>query len=279
MKKKKSIIILLVLFSISLAITPPAIPQVGTYTFHGAPGNQKILRVRTVNNASLEDLWGVGWTGVLESSFGDGCVDIGAGMKSVVVAVNTSDKLDLSFFGLGVVDIATYVTDTWNWTLGAFSNTPHNFNVTVSSFYNPVTLSSYITAFWALAMLDVNVSVQNAAIYFAQLPTSVAQYLGAIVWEDKWENVGNTIVHHAEASDWSFLFGFQYLENCTEVWTFDETYGAFIGYKTLDDESNTIYEFSIDLAIGIPGYELSIIFGVGVVTIIGVIFVTMKKKR
>ena len=59
MKKSKILLTSIIIFSIIFAIAPPVVPQVGTYTFHGAPGAEKILRVRTVNNASLEDLFGV----------------------------------------------------------------------------------------------------------------------------------------------------------------------------------------------------------------------------
>ncbi|MFW9828651.1 MAG: hypothetical protein ACFFEY_13750 [Candidatus Thorarchaeota archaeon] len=281
MKKAKFLIAFLVLLSITLAITPPVIPQVGTYTFHGAPGNQKILRVRTVDSSGLSDLFGTTWNTILQDSFGDGCTTVGAGLKSVVVSVNTSAELDLTLFGLGIVDIATYVTDTWNWTVGAFSAAPHNEDVGVSSFYNPNTLSSFITIFYSFSLIDTNVSVQNAAIYLTQLPTDVGDYLGEIIWNDGWENVGNTIVHHALENEWSFFYSFQYLENCTEIWTYDGTYGAYIGYKILDDTETVIYEYNIELPglPGIPGFEFSIILGVSLLSIIGLIFVITRKKR
>ena len=96
MKKTKILLASLIIFSITFAITPSVIPQVGTYTFHGAPGNEKVLRVRTVNNASLTDLFGAGWDAILEGSFGEGCITVGAGSKSVVVSVNTSATFDLT---------------------------------------------------------------------------------------------------------------------------------------------------------------------------------------
>lgn len=280
MKKTKILLASVIIFGITFAMAPPVIPQVGTYTFHGAPGNEKILRVRTVNNASLEDLFGAGWTGVLEGSFGDGCINVGAGLKSVVVSVNTSAILDLTAIGLAKEDMTTYVTNTWDWTIGAFSNTPHNYNVSVMSFYDPTILSEYIHIFWTFYFLDVNVSVQNAALYLTQLPTPVAQYLGAIVWEDQWQNVGNTIVHNALAGNYSFS-GFQYLEDCTEIWTYDETYGAYIGYKILDNETNVIYEYNIELpgTPAISGYNLPIVIGIANIGIISLIFILMKKKR
>jgi hypothetical protein len=282
MKKSKILLTSIIIFSITFAIAPPVVPQVGTYTFHGAPGNEKILRVRTVNNASLEDLFGAGWKDVLEASFGEGCIHVGAGLKSVVVAVNTTDKLDLSGIGLGMVNITTYTTHTWNWTVGAFSNEPHNKYINVSSLYDPAVLSEYIHIFWTFWWLDVNVSVQNAAAYLSQLPTPVAQYLGAITWEDQWENVGNTIVHHAYAGNFSFFLNlFQYQEDCTEIWTYDETYGAYLGYKIVDNETNVIYEYSWEAPSGaaISGYHLPIVIGIASIGIVSLIFIVMKKKR
>jgi hypothetical protein len=284
LKKSKILLASLIIISITFAIAPPVVPQVGTYEFHGSPGAVKVLRVRTVNNASLEDLFGAGWVGILEASFGKGCINVGAGLKSVVVSVNKSATLDLTLYGLGVANMTVYVTNTWNWTVGAFSATPHNLNVGVMSFYNPTTLSNFVNLFWWYASsftLDVNVSVQNGAAYLTQLPTPVAQYLGAIIWEDQWENVGNTIVHNAKAGNYSFFLNlFQYQEDCTEIWTYDETYGAYLGYKILDNESNVIYEYSWEPPSGgISGYDLPIVIGIGSIGIISLIFIVMRKKR
>ena len=58
MNKSKLMISLLLMVSMMLLITPPANSQIGTYTFHGAPGDQKILIVKTSNNQSMEDLFG-----------------------------------------------------------------------------------------------------------------------------------------------------------------------------------------------------------------------------
>ncbi|MFX1380551.1 MAG: hypothetical protein ACFFA4_15805 [Promethearchaeota archaeon] len=284
MKRSNWMIGFIILFTISLAITPPAIPQIGTYTFRGASGNQKILKVRTVNNQSLEDLFGIGWVSVIEI-FGKGAANVGARSKSLVTAVNFSAKFDASteifpILGLPLYDIALYNTSNWDWTTGAFSNTPDSVGQIVRSFYNPANLITYInTLYNTYFFIPYNISLHTAGAFFAQLPTNVDQYLGAFIWEPKWENIGNTIVHHAEALDWNVpLYTFQYLENCTEIWTYDRTYGAWIGYKIKDDTGTTIYEFSIELA-GIPGYEVTIIFGVAAASIIGIIFVIMKKKR
>ncbi|MFW9823994.1 MAG: hypothetical protein ACFFE4_13705, partial [Candidatus Thorarchaeota archaeon] len=121
----------------------------------------------------------------------------------------------------------------------------------------------------------------NAAIYFTQLPTPVDQYLGAITWEDNWVASGNTVIHNAMLGEFIFLTTYQYLENCTETWIFDETYGAWIGYKLQDNETNTIYEFNIELpaSAGIPGFELPIVIGAIAISIISVIVARIRKRR
>jgi hypothetical protein len=286
MKKSNWIMGFIILFSISLAITPFAIPQIGTYTFHGAAGNVKILKVRVADNSSLEDLFGADYAADLEGFFGAGCLVVGAQKKSLVTAVNFSAKFDASLeifpvFGLPLMDITLYNTSNWDWTTGSFSETPDSEGDIVRSFYDPTNLTNYINILYTTYLATpYNISTHTAGAFLAQLPTSVAQYLGALVWEPGWENYANTIRHTALAG--SFIFGtlIQYEEDCTEIWTYDTTYGAWIGYEILDNETNTIYKFSIELALpGIPGYELPIIFGVSTVTIIGLIFVVTKKRR
>ncbi|KKK40211.1 hypothetical protein LCGC14_1926850 [marine sediment metagenome] len=55
------------------------------------------------------------------------------------------------------------------------------------------------------------------------------------MWEDNWVASGNTIIHQAEAGEFIFLTTYQYLENCTETWTYDKTNGDWIGYKLQDN--------------------------------------------
>ncbi|MGB5911221.1 MAG: hypothetical protein WBH31_08525 [Promethearchaeia archaeon] len=272
MKKLKVGLLVFIFLSITLSLTPAVVPQIGTYTFHGAPGDTKILKINTVNNASLNDLFGAGWVNVIES-FGPGAANVGARKKSLVTAVNTSHKINYGPFG--IYDGALYNTSNWDWTTGEFSATPDSIGDVVESFYDPTNLTYIVNAFFASA-----VTVQNGAYHLAQLPTPVAQYLGAIVWAAKWQNVGNTVVHNADAGDWDSFFTFQYLEDCTEIWEYDSTYGAWIGYKILDNETNTIYEFSIELAISeIPGFELSVFLGITAMTTVGIIYTLMKKKN
>jgi hypothetical protein len=274
MKKTKIIVLILIAFSIAFSFAPTATPQVGTYTFHGASGNEKTLIVRTADNTSLGIVFGPGYVGVIEGSFGTGALVVGAKKKSLVTDVNFTHKIDYTGFGIGIVDATLYNTSNWDWTTGAFSNTPDSVGDIVESLYDPTHLTTIANVF------GMNVTVQNVAIHMAQLPTSVAQYLGAMVWEPKWQNSGNTVVHNAVAGDWHSFFFFQYLHNCTETWTYDGTYGSWIGYKLVAN-STTVYEFSIELttAAEIPGFELSIITVASLSAMVFLIFVIMKKRK
>ena len=279
MKKTKFIVLFAILLSIAFSFTPIAKPQVGTYTFHGAAGDQKILKVRTVNNASLEDLFGSNWTDVIEL-FGEGAANVGAQSKSVVTAVNFSAKYDLTTWGLGIMDICNYTTNNWNWTTEKFADAPDRTEESVFTFYDPTNLTAFINFYYSFIppYVAFNVSIQNAGAFLAQLPTPAAQYLGAIVWYPKWQNSGTTVIHSPDAGHYLFGTYTQYQEDCTETWTYDSTYGAWIGYKIQDNETNTIYEFSIELP-GIPGYELSLFIGLTFVSIIGVIYIVIRKKK
>ncbi len=292
MKKLKVTLLAVIFISIAFSFTPPVLPQVGTYTFHGAAGNEKILEVRVADNSSLEDLFGAGYASILEGFFDPGCLIVGAQKKSLVTAVNFSAKFDPLTYIFPtpgpIVDVAEYNTSNWDWTTGAFSSTPDSIGDIVISFYDPTELTQFINNFYVtwggflgVGNIPYNISTHTAGAFLAQLPTPVAQYLGALVWEPDWTNIGNTIVHNAAALDYIFGTAIQYLEDCTETWTYDGTYGAWIGYNILDNESNTIYEFSIELpaAAEIPGYELTIILGVATLTSIGLISVLMKKKN
>ena len=205
---------------------------------------------------------------------------MGARKKSLVTDVNFSAIFDTVFFG--VYDVVTYNTSNWDWTMGTFDATPDSIGDIVTSFYDPTNLTTYVNAlytFWS--GLPYNISMHTAGANLTQLPTSVAQYLGAFVWGPKWGNVGNTVVHNAEASDVAFIWGHIYLEDCTETWTYDETYGAWIGYQIKDNETNIIYEFSIELpsTAAIPGFELPVLVGVIATCVLSIIYVSKKKKK
>lgn len=258
MKKSKTILLVIILISIAFSFTPSVIPQVGTYTFHGTAGNEKILEVRTANNSSLEDLFGVNYVTIMEQFFGSGCLVVGANRKSLITGVNFSAKFDPSTYslpGLGIFDVTTYNTSNWGWTTGEFSSTPDSIGDIVMSFYVPADLTIFVNAFYDFYLgTPYNISTHTAGAHLAQLPTPVEQYLGALVWEPGWENYANTIKHNALAGDLVFPTATQYLENCTEIWEYDPVYGIWIGYKILDDENNTIYEFNLSPPKILPGF-------------------------
>ena len=278
MKKTKTILLVLITISIAFSFTPTVTPQVPTYTFHGAAGNEKILKVRTVNNASLNDLFGPTWVDVIEI-FGPGAANVGARKKSLVTGVNFSDEF--TFFQTDIV--TTYNTINWDWTTGTLNATPDSVGDIVTSFYDPTNLTTFVNTLYTVfpPNIPLNISMHTAGAYLAQLPTPVTQYLGQLVWEPKWGFSTNTVVHNADALDYAFYWGFQYLEDCTETWTYDTTYGAWIGYKIQDNRTNTIYEFSIELPTEaeIPGFEIPLLLGVTMGMMVVLIFVIMKKRK
>ena len=275
MKKPKLMILFFLIFSITLAITPTAYSQVGTYTFHGAPGDQKILIVKTANNQSMEDLFGVDYVGVFEGLFGAGALQEGARRKSLVTAV------DFNFDLLGEEGVS-YTTDNWVWTLGEFGTTPDIEGFDVWGFFSPRNITWRTNLIWSQ-----DTSVYNGALYFSQLPTPVDQYLEEITWAPKWQKIDNTVVHNVEAGDLIIDFPLFppiitfYLENCTETWTYDETNDDWLGYKLQDNEATTIYEFSIAIPTqaGIPGFELPVLVGVIAMCVLSIIYVSKKKKK
>jgi len=273
MNKPKLMISFFLMLIITLVIATPATSQIGTYTFHGAPGDQKILIVKTANNQSMEDLFGAGYVGIFEGLFGVGSLTEGAKKKSLVTNVNFSMFHPI----LGEV-MASYTTDNWDWTVGEFGETPDLTDFIVNSFYDPKNITWRTNLIWVQ-----NTTIYNGALYFAQLPTPVDQYLEEITWAPKWQNLGNTVVHNAEVGDVIFnpLVMDQYLENCTETWTYGETYGAWLGYQIKDNETNIIYDFSIELptTAAIPGFELPILLSFSMGIMVSLIYVIMKKKQ
>jgi hypothetical protein len=279
MKKSSYILTFVMFLSIMFAIAPPVVPQIGTYQFHGAAGNVKTLKVRTADNDSLGIVFGPTYVTVLEAAFGAGALQVGAQKKSLVTKVINPYTLDFRLLGYGIHDAALYNTSNWGWTLGSFSANPDTIGDVVVSLYDPTNVTLL-----ANDIYGTDVTVQNMALYLAQLPTSVAQYLGAITWEAKWENVGNTVVHHAVSGDMGILpvspYIFFYYYNCTETWTYDGTYGSWIGYK-VQANSTTVYEFTVELpaTAAIPGYELPLVLGITGFSTIGLIFLVMKKRN
>ncbi len=270
MKRTRFILSILILVFIAFSFIPSVIPQKDTYTFQGAEGNEKVLKVNTVDEQGLELLFGMDWQTVI-FIFGDGADEVGARTKSVVTGVN----FDATFGGY---DVTTYTTNNWDWTTGDFPEDPDSTGTKVISFYDPNDLTEYINNFYtALLFTSYDVSMHTAGIYLAQLPTPVDEYLAEITWVEGWHNDGTTIVHNAKAGDTIFLTGIEYFEDCTEVWTYDATYGAWIGYKILNSFGTTIYEFAFEVpGLAIPGFELSLLLGASV---LGIIYIIFRKRK
>jgi hypothetical protein len=275
MNKSKIILPALLIFVAIFSIIPNAVPQTTVYTFHGASGDEKILKVRTVDNTSLEDLYGTNWVDVVEL-FGEGASKVGAQYKTVFIACIFLDNYSTGSLGLGDLNTTKYIIDDWSWTTEDFTFLSDKPLMGMETFHNPTELTTLINAMWF-----TNVTVQNAAMFLAQLPTPVDQYLGAIVGDDKWEASENTVIHNAEAGDLIFQTAYQYLEDCTETWTYDKSSGALIGYKLQDEEDNTIYEFSLEASSGssLPGYDLPALFGAVAIGIVSLIYIITKKKK
>lgn len=272
MKKSKMILSFLILLTVVFSMIPSVISQKGTYQFHGAEGDQKILKVRTVNSASLTDLFGANWTEIIEL-FGEGATNVNARYKSVVVGLNHDSFHTASY--VGTFDAASIIIKIWFWTTDPFDAYYDSLGG-IQSLYDPTAITTIFNTKWTM-----NVTMVNTSTYFGQLPTPVDQYLGQIVWEDNWKASGNTVIHQAKVGEIFLPTSYQYLENCTETWTYDETDGTWIGYKVQDSDSNTIYEFSIELTTPatIPGFELPVLVGTIVTCVISVIYISRKKKK
>ncbi|MHA2034968.1 MAG: hypothetical protein ACW98X_00955 [Promethearchaeota archaeon] len=272
MKKSKILLAVFIVLTTIFSVIPSAFSQKGTYQFHAEADDQKILKVTTVNSASLTDLYGANWTEIIEI-FGIGAASFNARSKSVVLGAN----FDSSHFvdGAGLFDAASIITLEWFWTTEPFDES-YDMLKGIQSLYDPTAINTICNANWS-----ANATMVNASIYFGQLPTPVDQYLGAIVWEDNWEVSGYTVIHQAKIGESIFSTDYLYLENCTETWTFDGTNGVWIGYKLQDNETNTIYEISIELPSPptTPGFELPVVISAIAIGVISIIYAIMRKKK
>ena len=121
MKKSYYALIGFVLISMMM-IGPIATVRGTTYSCTGVVGAEAIWKVKTVHEGALADIFGSGWSTVIQESFGEGSNEIGARMKAKVTFINSSYKYDL---GLGEYDICLILSDVWSWTTEPFSDTPN----------------------------------------------------------------------------------------------------------------------------------------------------------
>jgi hypothetical protein len=236
-------------------------------------GDTKILKVTTVDEEGLEGIFGSNWREDLNNSFGGAAATLGARFKSVVQGIDTNSTY-VTFFGS--FPACNITVDAWEFTTN-FSSV----NKTTQSVYvvkdpaNVTFLAQSISTFFAAPS---NVTIPWVAAILGQLAVPPTEYLDGMIWEEGWTTPGQTVRHDVTAGYTVPLTSNTYLQNCTEIWTFYDN-GALIGYKLINNESKTVYEYQIELPqLGIPGFELPIFFGIMGISIIGLVFIFKRKE-
>lgn len=283
---KKSNYFLIGFMALCLFSMNPMVYGQSSYTFAGSPGNVKILKVTTVDETGLVAIFGSGWSDTLELAFGTGCNVTGARSKSVVTIVNKTQYYN---FGLGLMEMCNITVDYWLWTTAAFTTNPDFDELSLYFLKEPKNLTDIVNLYTLTYLgFEYNVTVPFSMGFLGQLPIQGATFLSELDWEDDWSSNGFKITHEGSNGyiiyQWyAFIPGFvpigMMYEDCTEIWTYDSTYGAFIGYKLLNSESSVVYEFTIELETQIPGFELTVLLSITAVTIVCLVYVLMKKKR
>jgi len=279
MKKNSYALIGFVLISIML--TGPIVSVQGTtYNCTGVVGAEATWKVKTVNNGTLEAIFGSFWQTTIELSFGPGSSVVGAKMKSEVTYVNSSYIYDPLYVVMDPVDVCLIVSDIWWWTTEPFAETPDQTNVATIIFTHPENLTTYCQLLGAGFILFAgNVSERNAAPYLNALLVPAEDYLDELLWDNDYANEGTTVTHTITGIyvGWFGVYGV----NCVETWRYSKSYGTFLGYKLVHNNGTTAYETALvtpSAGFEIPGFELLVLAGISLSTIICVIYVIMKKK-
>jgi hypothetical protein len=258
-----------------------------TYTCNASAGGTKILKVETVDEDALEEIFGNTWATTLLYAFAGPAHEVGGRSKSVVVDVDTSSTY-------GVYPACDIVVDYWTWTTDEFSETPDFDDLSTYVLKSSTNINSYVQ-FLTEATFGTpsDVTVPFATGLLNQLMVPADDYLGDIIWADDWSVSGTTITH--EASEGYIVYQADLIalaaltppyyiaigvmqKACTETWTYDATYGAFINYK-IEDAGTVVYEFNIELPeVAIPGYESTVFLSVIGFSMIGLIYIIRKKK-
>lgn len=281
--RKKAFLFGILVFSLIL-MSPLTLAQDTGYECAATEGGTKVLKVDTVDEDGLEDMFGSDWETVLQNSFGDGAHQQGARQKSTVTDVVTDAELDVSGLGLGTFPVCNVTTDAWDWTTGEFSDDPDQEDFVVTVMLDPDNLTAYVQTLSAVINIFSpaypvhNVSMHNFAVQFLlQLPIPAADYLDALVWEEGWTVDGLKVSYEHEAG-YTSLLGTPYLAAGKETWEYDGQFGAFIGYTLEDDEGNVIYAYSLDIGALIPGFEVTFLMGSMIAGILGVIYIYKKRQ-
>lgn len=271
MKKSSYALIGLLLITMMMAGSIASVRGT-TYECTGVVGADATWKVKTVHEGALLDIFDAGWQAVIEDSFGPGAHVQGAKMKSVVTFVNSSWLYDL-IVGPGVVDICLILSSVWWWTTEDFADLPDTTNSPTWVFMDPDDITAYCNYY------GVNVSYAAVPLFLLAFPYPVDTFLSELVWEADYTISGTTVTHNVVAPYFG-AYGI-YWEDCTESWRFSKSYGTFLGYKLVHDNGTVAYESELVTPSGeeIPGFELLVLTGTSIGTIICLVYVMMKKRK
>ncbi|MFX1322643.1 MAG: hypothetical protein ACFFAQ_13485 [Promethearchaeota archaeon] len=282
MKKISYALIGFILVSIMLSV-PIASAQGTTYYCTGVVDAEATWKVKTVNNGTLEAIFGPTWVTTIENSFGTGASVVGAKMKTKVTYVNSSYIFDPTtvppYLVMAPVDACIILADVWWWTTSPFGDTPDLYSSATIIFMHPENLTTYCQILGATyTVYEGNVSERNAFPYLNGLPYNPEDYLSELLWDNDYVIQGTTVTHTITG----FYIGFfgVYGIDCTETWRYSSSYGTFLGYKLVHNNGTVAYETALvtPSAEEIPGFELLVLTATSIGTIICVIYVIMKKK-
>jgi len=283
MKKTSYALIGFVLISVML--TGPIVSVQGTtYNCTGVVDAEATWKVKTVNNGTLEAIFGAFWQNTIEFTFGPGSSEEGAKMKTKVTYVNSSYIYNPSsmFVTMDPVDACLILSDVWWWTTEPFTDTPDDTNIGTVIFTHPENLTTYCQLLGAGFILFAgNVSERNAAPYLNALLVPAEDYLTELDWDNDYVIEGTTVTHIVSVPPTYYGWFGNYYVNCVETWRYSKSYGTFLGYKLVHNNGTTAYETALvtpSAGFEIPGFELLVLAGISLSTIICVIYVIMKKK-
>ena len=247
-----------------------------TYTCAGVVGAQATWRVKTVHEGALTDIFGASpfWEAAIEGSFGSNSTEVGAHMKTVVTMVNASEIINTIPWIYGPAEFCIIYADLWVWTTKPFAAEPD-----ANDTMQPIWLHPENLTLWCQFISGGlrNVSQVYGYPFLNALPVPAATYLSELVWDNDYTISGTTVTHHVLAGyiGLAAIYG----DNCTESWRYSNSYGTFLGYRLVHKNGTIAYETELVVPGEIPSFELTIVLGVSMGTIIGLIYVAMKKKR
>ncbi|MCK4687869.1 MAG: hypothetical protein KAT66_07050, partial [Candidatus Lokiarchaeota archaeon] len=205
----------------------------------------------------------------------------GAKMKSEVTYVNSSYIYDPLYVVMDPVETCLILSDIWWWTTEPFPDTPNLTSSGTVIFTHPENLTTYSQLIGVTFMFGGNVSQRNAAPHLNALLVPAEDYLAELLWDSDYIIQGTTVTHIVSVPPIYLGWFGNYYVNCTETWRYSKSYGTFLGYKLVHNNGTTAYETALvtpSAGFEIPGFELLVLAGISLSTIICVIYVIMKKK-